>query len=122
MEKNSGESTSTKGVFSEQTFAQVLEKGEPDYDDYTEIDLECLPELGYMDEEVELEVKKITPVEHAHFGELKRHYELQYRMQGNIKPLREFVQEVLQVDGDFFFTGTSWAWSWHQYFWVDLLL
>ena len=96
MEKNSGESTSTKGVFSEQTFAHILEEGEPDYDNYTEIDLECLPELGYMDEEVKLEVKKMTPAEHAHFGELKRHHELQYRMQGNIKPLREVVQEVLE--------------------------
>ena len=38
----------------------------------------------------------MTPVERAHFGELKRHYELQYRMQGNIKPLREVVQEVLE--------------------------
>ena len=96
MEKNSGESTSTKGLFSEQTFAHILEEGEPNYDNYTEIDLERLPELGYTDEEVELEVRKMTPAEHAHFGELKRHYELQYRMQGNIKPLREVVQEILE--------------------------
>ena len=96
MEKNLGESTLTKGVFFEQTFAHILEEGEPDYDDYTEIDLEHLPELGYTDEEVELEVRKMTPAEHAHFGELRRHYELQYRMQGNIKPLREVVQEVLE--------------------------
>ena len=95
MEKNSGESTLTKAVFSEQTFAHILEEGQPDYDDYTEIDLERLPELGYTDEEVKLEVKKMTPVERARFGELKRHYELQYRMQGNIKPLREVVQEAL---------------------------
>ena len=96
MEKNSGESTLTKGVFSEQTFTHVLEEGEPDYDDYTEIDLECLPELGYMDKEVELEVQKMTPAECACFGELKRHYELQYRMQGYIKPLREVIQEALE--------------------------
>ena len=98
MEKNLGESTLTKGVFSEQTFAHVLEEGEPDYDNYTEIDLECLPELGYTDEEVELEVKKMTPAECARFGELKRHYELQYRMQGNIKPLREVVQKSWRRD------------------------
>ena len=92
MEKNSGESFSLKGVFSEQTFAHVLEEGEPDYDDYTQVDLERLPELGYTDKEVQLEVKKMAPVECAHFEELKRHYELQYRMQGNIKPLREVLQ------------------------------
>ena len=59
-------------------------------------DLECLPELGYTDEEVELEVRKMAPAEHACFEELKRHYELQYRMQGNIKPLREIMQEALE--------------------------
>ena len=59
-------------------------------------DLEHLPELGYTDEEVELEVRKMAPAEHACFEELKRHYELQYRMQGNIKPLREVMQEALE--------------------------
>ena len=95
MEKNSGESSSSKGVFSEQTFTHVLEEGEPDYNNYTQVDLEHLPKLGYTDKEVELEAKKMAPVECAHFEELKRHYELQYRMQGNIKPLREVVQEAL---------------------------
>ena len=47
MEKNSGESPLPGGVFSEQTFAHVLEEGEPNYDDYTEVDLEHLLELGY---------------------------------------------------------------------------
>ena len=96
MEKNSGVSTSPKGVFSEQTFAHVLEEGEPNYDDYTQVDLEHLPEFGYTDEEVKLEVRKMAPVEPARFQELKRHYELQYRMQCNIKPLREVVQEALE--------------------------
>ena len=83
-------------MFSEQTFAHVLEEGEPDYDDHTQVDLEHLPELGYTDKEVKLEVRKMTPVEHARFEELKRHYELHYRMQGNIKPLREVMQEALE--------------------------
>ena len=74
----------------------LTEEGEPDYDDYTEVDLERLPELGYTDEEVELEVRKMTPAGCGQFGELKRHYELQYRMQGNIKPLRGVMQEALE--------------------------
>ena len=38
----------------------------------------------------------MSPVEHTRFEELRRHYELQYRMQGNIKPLIEVVQEALE--------------------------
>ena len=40
MEKDSGKSALTKGVFSEKTFAHILEEGESDYDDYTQEDLE----------------------------------------------------------------------------------
>ena len=38
----------------------------------------------------------MSPVECTCFEELRRHYELQYRMQGSIKPLREVVQEALE--------------------------
>ena len=45
--------------FNPETYSHVLPEGIPDFDDYTEEDLQQDPELGLTDEEVAAEVAKL---------------------------------------------------------------
>ena len=46
--------------FNPETYTHILPEGVPDFDDYTEEDLQQDPELGLTDEEVAAEVAKLS--------------------------------------------------------------
>ena len=91
------EKDSIEATFSEESYDHLLDKGEEDFDDFTQTDLERLPELGYDEKQVQDAVDKLSPVDRAKFLELKKHYQHQYRLQGYITPVREVVQDALDT-------------------------
>ena len=82
-------------AFSEESYEHVLDEGEKDFDDFSQTDLERIPELGYDEKQVQDAVDKILSADRAKFLELKRHYQHQYRLQGYITPVREVVRDAL---------------------------
>ena len=87
----------SNGDYSEGSYSHVLDEGEEDYDDFSQKDLEKLPELGYDEKQIQDAVDKMSPGDRAKFLELKKHYQHQYRLQGYITPIREVVRDALDA-------------------------
>ena len=72
----------TVGDFDPETYQHVLPKGAHDYADYDTDYEEANPELGYTDEQVEEEVKKLNSEERKMFGEYREFLDSYYQQHG----------------------------------------
>ena len=57
--------------FNPETYTHLLPEGIPDFDDYTEEDLQQDPELGLTDEEVAAEVAKLSEDDKKLYEQIK---------------------------------------------------
>ena len=78
--------------FNPETYSHVLPKGIPDFDDYTEEDLQQDPELGLTDEEVVAEVAKLSEEDKKLYKQVKTFTDSFYRQHGYIIPIIDLIQ------------------------------
>ena len=50
-------------TFSEESYDHLLDEGEEDYNDFSQTDLENLPELGYDEKQLQDAVDKLSPAD-----------------------------------------------------------
>ena len=72
--------------FHPETYTHILPVGVPDFDDYTEEDLQQDPELGLTDEEVAAEVAKLSEEDKKLYEQIKTFMDSFYRQHGYIIP------------------------------------
>ena len=83
------------GDFDPETYQHVLPKGAHDYDDY-DMDYEQEhPELGFTDEQVEVEVKKLEPEEKKLYEDYKEFLDSYYRQHGRIIELPDIIKLIM---------------------------
>ena len=78
--------------FNPETYSHVLPEGIPDFDDYTEEDLQQDPELGLTDEEVAAEVAKLSEEDKKLYEQVKTFTDTFYRQHGYIIPITDLIQ------------------------------
>ena len=78
--------------FNPETYSHVLPEGIPDFDDYTEEDLQQDPELGLTDEEVAAEVAKLSEEDKKLYEQVKTFTDAFYRQHGYIIPMTDLIQ------------------------------
>ena len=78
--------------FNPETYTHVLPEGVPDFDDYTEEDLQQDPELGLTDEEVVAEVAKLSEEDKKLYKQVKTFTDSFYRQHGYIIPIIDLIQ------------------------------
>ena len=78
--------------FNPETYTHVLPEGVPDFDDYTEEDLQQDPELGLTDEEVVAEVAKLYEEDKKLYEQVKTFTDSFYRQHGYIIPIIDLIQ------------------------------
>ena len=78
--------------FNPETYTHVLPEGVPDFDDYTEEDLQQDPELGLTDEEVAAEVAKLSEENKKLYEQIKTFMDSFYRQHGYIIPITDLIQ------------------------------
>ena len=78
--------------FNPETYSHVLPEGIPDFDDYTEEDLQQDPELGLTDEEVAAEVAKLSEEEKKLYEQIKTFMDSFYRQHEYIIPITDLIQ------------------------------
>ena len=83
------------GDFNPETYQHVLPEGAHDYDDYDSEYEKENPELGYTDEQVEAEVKKLDPEEKKLYGEYKEFLHSYYRQHGRIIELPDLIKLIM---------------------------
>ena len=87
---NTAEEKETR--FNPETYTHVLPEGVPDFDDYTEEDLQQDPELGLTDEEVVAEVAKLSEEDKKLYEQIKTCTDSFYRQHGYIIPIIDLIQ------------------------------
>ena len=78
--------------FNPETYTHILPEGVPDFDDYTEKDLQQDPELGLTDEEVAAEVAKLSEEDKKLCEQVKTFTDAFYRQHGYIIPITDLIQ------------------------------
>ena len=78
--------------FNPETYSHVLPEGYPDFDNYTEEDLQQDPELGLTDEEVVVEVAKLSEEDQKLYKQIKSFTHSFYRQHGYIFPIIDLIQ------------------------------
>ena len=81
--------------FNPETYTHVLPEGVPDFDDYTEEDLQQDPELGLTDEEVAAEVAKLSEEDKKLYEQIKTFTDSFYRQHGYIIPMTDLIQVTM---------------------------
>ena len=81
--------------FNPETYTHVLPEGVPDFDDYTEEDLQQDPELGLTDEEVAAEVAKLSEEDKKFYEQIKTFTDSFYRQYGYIIPITDLIQVTM---------------------------
>ena len=83
------------GDFNPETYQHVLPEGVHDFDDYdTDYKAEH-PKLGFTDEQVETEAKKLNPEEKKKYEEYKEFLETYYRQHGRIIELPDLIKLIM---------------------------
>ena len=85
-----------KELFDMKNFPHWLDTDEEDYDDYDEKDREENPEYFLTDEQVEQIFKEMLDSKKKHFIELREYHEADYRQKGEIRPLSEYVKQIVK--------------------------
>ena len=78
--------------FNPETYTHVLPEGVPDFNDYTEEDLQQDPELGLTDGEVAAEVAKLSEEDKKLYEQVKTFTDAFYRQHGYIIPMTDLIQ------------------------------
>ena len=78
--------------FNPETYSHVLPEGIPDFNDYTEEDLQQDPELGLTDEEVAAEVAQLSEEDKKLYEQVKTFTDTFYRQHGYIIPITDLIQ------------------------------
>ena len=81
--------------FNPETDSHVLPEGIPDFDNYTEEDLQQDPELGLTDEEVVAEVAKLSEEDKKLYEQIKTFTDSFYRQHGYIIPITDLIQVTM---------------------------
>ena len=81
--------------FNPETYTHVLPEGVPDFDDYTEQDLQQDPELGLTDEEVAVKVAKLSEEDKKLYEQIKTFTDSFYRQHGYIIPITDLIQVTM---------------------------
>ena len=89
------EKTSVKELFNMKNFPHWLDKDEEDYDDFDEKDRKENPEYFLMNKQVEEIFKEMSDKEKKNFIELREYHEADYRQKGEIRPLSEYVKQIV---------------------------
>ena len=83
------------GDFDPETYQHVLPEGAHDYDDYDSKYERENPELGFSDEQVEAEVKKLNPEERKLYEEYKEFLDSYYPQHGHIIELPDLIKLIM---------------------------
>ena len=78
--------------FNPETYTHTLPEGVPDFDDYTEEDLQQDPKLGLTDEEVAAEVAKLSEEDKKLYEQIKTFTDSSYRQHRYIIPITDLIQ------------------------------
>ena len=81
--------------FNPETYSHVLPESIPDFDDYTEEDLQQDPELGLTDEEVVAELAKLSEEDKKLYEQIKTFMDSFYRQHGYIIPITDLIQVTM---------------------------
>ena len=81
--------------FNQETYTHVLPEGVPDFDDYTEEDLQQDPELGLTDEEVVVKVAELSEEDKKLYEQIKTFTDSFYRQHGYIIPITDLIQVTM---------------------------
>ena len=81
--------------FNPETYTHVLPEGVPDFNDYTEEDLQQDPELGITDEEVAVKVAKLSEEDKKLYKQIKTFTDSFYRHHGYIIPIMDLIQVTM---------------------------
>ena len=81
--------------FNPETYSHVLPEGIPDFDDYTEEDLQQDPELRLTDDEVAAEVAKLSEEDKKLYEQIKTFRDSFYRQHGYIIPITDLIQVTM---------------------------
>ena len=93
----SGEASKpVKELFDMKNFPHWLDTDEEDYDDFDEKDREENLEYFLMDEQVEEIFKEMSDKEKKNFIELREYHEADYRQKGEIRPLSEYIKQIVK--------------------------
>ena len=85
-----------KDLFDMKNFPHWLDMDEVDYDDYDEKDKEENPKYFLTDEQVEEVFKQMSDSEKKNFIELREYHEVDYRQKGEIRPLSEYIKQIVK--------------------------
>ena len=83
------------GDFDPETYQHVLPEGAHDYDDYDSEYEKENPELGFTDEQVEAEAKKLNPEERKLYEEYKEFLDSYYRQHGRIIEMPDLIKLIM---------------------------
>ena len=81
--------------FNPETYSHVLPEDVQGFDDYTEEDLQQDPELGLTDEEVVVEVAKLSEEDKKLYEQIKTFIDSFYRQHGYIIPITDLIQVTM---------------------------
>ena len=81
--------------FNPEAYTHILPEGVPDFDDYTEEDLQQDPELGLTDEEVAVRVAKLSEEDKKLYEQIKTFTDSFYRQHGYIIPITDLIQVTM---------------------------
>ena len=81
--------------FNPETYTHILPEGVPDFDDYTEEDLQQDLELGLTDEEVAAEVAKLSEEDKKLYEQIKTFTDSFYRQHRYIIPITDLIQVTM---------------------------
>ena len=83
------------GDFNPSTYEHVLPEGAHDFDDYDSNYAEQHPELGYTDEQVEVEVAKLNPEDKKFYEEYREFLDTYYRQHGKIIEMPDLIKLIM---------------------------
>ena len=83
------------GDFDPSTYQHVLPEREHDFDDYDSEYEEQHPELGFTDEQVEVEVAKLDPDDKKFYEEYREFLDTYYRQHGKIIEMPDLIKLIM---------------------------
>ena len=96
MPSTSGETKEVKKLFDLKNFPHILDLDEEDFEDFEEADREKDPEYFLTDEQVDEAFKVMSDTERQYFLELKQLHQVDYLQRGQIRPLSEYIRELMK--------------------------
>ena len=96
MPSTSEETREVKELFDLKNFPHILDSDEEDFKDFEEADREKDAEYFLTDEQVDQAFKEMSDTERQYFLELKQFHQVDYLQRGQIRPLSEYIRELMK--------------------------